>query len=247
MEPKMATVSFKHGQRYGMLPRTQEANPITFVRQSSISNYEPVVLTLPQCVSILANLGDMHRVLVLADAATGLRVSEILALRWCDVDWDNSCIRVTRAYVYGRFGPPKSRASKRPVPMHTLLAALLIAWPKGDALCGRRRPYLSQLSVAREEAVAGQHARRRSSTTGCPKSRNRWAGRFSYARRTLASALVANGNDPWLVQELLQHANVKTTLELYTRAATPAKIEAQGWILEQLLDGKTRLQLSSGE
>jgi hypothetical protein len=49
-----------------------------FVRQSSVSDYEPVVLTLEQCVEILANLDGMHRVLVLADAATGLRISEML-------------------------------------------------------------------------------------------------------------------------------------------------------------------------
>src|SRR5215472_3070810 len=30
---------FKHGQRYGLLPRTQEANPMLFVRQTSLSNY----------------------------------------------------------------------------------------------------------------------------------------------------------------------------------------------------------------
>src|ERR1035441_3168823 len=118
-------VIFKHAQRFGLLARTQEANPILFVRQSCVSDFEPVVLTLAQCVDILSNLDDMHRVLVLADAATGLRISEILALRWSDVDWKNSCIRVTRAYVYGRFGPPKSKASKRPVPLHPLLAALL--------------------------------------------------------------------------------------------------------------------------
>ncbi len=119
---------FKHAQRYGFLSRTQEANPMLFVRQSCVSDYEPVVLTLSQCVEILSHLGDMHRLLVLADAATGLRISEILALRWSDIDGQNSCIRVTRAYVYGRFGPPKSRASKRPVPLHPLLAALLQAW-----------------------------------------------------------------------------------------------------------------------
>jgi hypothetical protein len=61
---------FKHGQRYGFLPRTQEANPMLFVRQSSVTDYEPVVLTLSQCVDILANLNGMHRVLVLADVAT---------------------------------------------------------------------------------------------------------------------------------------------------------------------------------
>ena len=53
-----------------------------FVRQTSVSDYEPVVLTFSQCVDILANLTGMHRVLILADAATGLRISEILALRW---------------------------------------------------------------------------------------------------------------------------------------------------------------------
>src|SRR5580692_11137033 len=73
---------------------------------------------------------ELHRVLVLADAATGLRISEILALRWSDIDWKNACIRVVRAYVYGKFGPPKSKASKRPVPLHPLLAALLQAWRK---------------------------------------------------------------------------------------------------------------------
>lgn len=106
-------VIFKHGQRCSFLPRTQEANPVIFVRQSCASYYEPVVLTLAQCVDILSNLDNMHRVLVLADAATGLRISEILALRWSDVDWENSSIRVARAYVYGKFGLPKSRASFR--------------------------------------------------------------------------------------------------------------------------------------
>jgi hypothetical protein len=54
---------------------------MSFVRQSSISDYEPVVLTFSQCIEILAKLTGRHRVLVLADAAAGLRVSEILALR----------------------------------------------------------------------------------------------------------------------------------------------------------------------
>jgi integrase len=234
-------VIFKHGQRCGFLPRTQEANPILFVRQSCASDYEPVVLTLAQCVEILSTLGDMHRVLVLADAATGLRISEILALRWSDVDWENSSIRVTRAYVYGKFGPPKSRASKRPVPLHPLLAALLVAWRKqtlysGDEdfifpslrLKGKKPPRANMLvanhlqPAARKAGITGQVG-------------------FHTLRRTLASVLVANGNDPKLVQELLRHANVKTTLDIYAKAVTPAKLEAQGWVLRQLLDGDVEI------
>jgi integrase len=233
-------VIFKHGQRCGFLARTQEANPIIFVRQSCASDYEPIVLTLPQCVDILSNLDNMHRVLVLADAATGLRISEILALRWSDVDWENSSIRVARAYVYGKFGPPKSRASKRPVPLHPLLATLLGAWRRETLYSGEddfifpslrlkgKKPPRANMLVANHL----QPAARKAGITG-------QVG-FHTLRRTLASVLVANGNDPKLVQELLRHANVRTTLDIYAKAMTPAKLEAQGWVLQQLLTGDVK-------
>jgi integrase len=234
---------FKHGQRYGLLPRTQEANPMTFVRQSSVSDYEPVVLTFSQCVEILANLNGMHRVLVLADAATGLRISEILALRWSDVDREQSCIRVTRAYVYGKFGPPKSKASKKPVPLHPLLADALFIWRKetpysaGDDLVfpsmrlkGRKPP--------RANMLVADHLQPAARKAGILHPVG-----FHTLRRTLASALVANGIDIRLVQELLRHSNPGITLDAYARSTTPAKIEAQGWVMQQLLseDAKTAL------
>jgi integrase len=238
---------FKHAQRYGLLPRTQEANPLVFVRQSSVSNYEPVVLTLSQCVDILANLTGMHRVLVLADAATGLRISEILALRWSDIDTAHSCIRVTRAYVYGEFGPPKSKASKKPVPLHPLLAESLATWrketmyPTNDdfvfpsfRLKGAKPPRANMLvadhlqPAARKAGISGQIG-------------------FHTLRRTLASALVANGSDVRLVQELLRHSNPVITLDAYTRSTTPAKIEAQGWVMQQLLMESSKAALATAK
>jgi integrase len=238
---------FKHAQRYGFLPRTQDANPMLFVRQTSVSNYEPVVLTLQQCVEIMTNLTGMHRVLVLTDAATGLRISEILALRWSDVDWSNSCIRVNRAYVYGKFGPPKSSASKKPVPLHPLLANSLQAWRKETPyqadddlvfpsfrLKGRKPPRANMLvanhlqPAARKAGITGQVG-------------------FHTLRRTLASALVANGSNIRLVQELLRHSNPLITLDAYARSTTPAKIEAQGWVMEQLLTEDSKAALAAAK
>jgi hypothetical protein len=76
---------------------------------------------------------------------------------------------------------------------------------------------------------------------------------FHTLRRSLASALVANGNDVRLVQELLRHSNPGLvlkgqdpnpliTLDAYARSTTPAKIAAQGWVMQQLLteDSKAR-------
>jgi integrase len=66
---------------------------------------------------------------------------------------------------------------------------------------------------------------------------------FHTLRRTLATVLVANGKDVRLVQELLRHSNPLITLDAYARSTTPAKIEAQGWVMRQLLpeDSKARL------
>lgn len=234
---------FKHAQRYGLLPRTQEANPMIFVRQSSVSNYEPIVLTLSQCVEIIANLTGMHRVLVLADAATGLRISEILALRWSDIDTAHSCIRVTRAYVYGKFGPPKSKASKKPVPLHPLLADALEAWRKETSYSAHDDLVFPSMRLEgkkppRANMLVADHLQPAAQKAGISEPIG-----FHTLRRTLASALVENGSDVRLVQELLRHSNPVITLDAYARSTTPAKMEAQGWVMQQLLaqDAKTAL------
>jgi len=68
---------------------------------------------------------------------------------------------------------------------------------------------------------------------------------FHTLRRTLASALVANGSDVRWVQELLRHSNPVITLDAYARSTTPAKIEAQGWVMEQLLTEDAKAALAS--
>ena len=60
---------------------------------------------------------------------------------------------------------------------------------------------------------------------------------FHTFRRTLASVLVANNYDPKLVQELLRHSNIRTTLDINAQAITPAKLEAQGMFLSALFKG----------
>jgi hypothetical protein len=68
-------------------------------------------------------LGPVLRVLVLAAAMTGLRQSELLGLRWRDVDWTVQRIRVRNAFVRGEHsGEGKSDLStRRSVPMADFL------------------------------------------------------------------------------------------------------------------------------
>ena len=53
-------------------------------------------------------------------------------------------------------------------------------------------------------------------------------------RHTYATLLKANETDVRVVQELLRHANSKTTLDLYAQALTPAKREAQGKVIQMM-------------
>src|ERR1700677_3686146 len=232
---------YVHGQRQGFLPRTTDGNPIGFVRQSSKSDFEPVILTLPQVLDIFDNLDLMRRTMVLTDAATALRVSEILALMWKDLDFVAQLIRVRRAYVYRRFGAPKSKASKAPVPMHPLLAAHLLAWRQETLYASDEdlvfpslrskgtKPPAANMLVADYLRVAAKKA----GVVAPPRTFG-----FHTFRRTLASVLVKLKVDPKLVQEMLRHQNLKTTLEVYAKAVTEDKLEAQGMFLELLFRGR---------
>jgi len=51
------------------------------------------------------------------DAGTGLRISELLALRWRDMDFDNLELSVTRSIWHQVVGDCKTEASAKPVPL----------------------------------------------------------------------------------------------------------------------------------
>src|SRR5256885_11026731 len=55
----------------------------------------------------------------------GLRVSEILGLRWNDIDWEGLRLAVRHAYVYGQQGDVKTQASHRWMPLDRSLAERL--------------------------------------------------------------------------------------------------------------------------
>jgi len=75
----------------------------------------PDVLELEELQHLLSKLGPRERMLVLLDAATGLRVSELLVLRWEDVDFENLELRVIRSIWHHVVGDCKTEASAKPV------------------------------------------------------------------------------------------------------------------------------------
>jgi integrase len=72
-------------------PRSTNANPD--IRFLTLEEVEALLRAVPD-----DDLGRVERVLYLAAAMSGLRLGELLALRWLDVDWQVSLIRVRQSY-----------------------------------------------------------------------------------------------------------------------------------------------------
>jgi integrase len=66
---------------------------------------------------LLEALPEPSRSLAWLLVLTGLHVGELLALRWRDIDLALSWLRVRQTVYEGRFDDPKSKRSKRTVPL----------------------------------------------------------------------------------------------------------------------------------
>lgn len=80
--------------------------------------------------SIAAELGSVYGPLAIVAAYAGLRPSEWTALEWKDVDRSEGVLRVERAYSYGVLKPPKTKGSRRRVPLPARAAEALETLPR---------------------------------------------------------------------------------------------------------------------
>jgi len=81
---------FTHAMRHELTYR----NPIKLVRQSAKRQSVPEVLTAEEIRALLSELSGPYYVMAFMAAVTGLRVSELLALKWGDVDFNVGEIRL---------------------------------------------------------------------------------------------------------------------------------------------------------
>jgi len=125
----MMSAVYRHGQKFGFIPRGEECNPMKLVSAPTKTDYEAVQLSGKEAALVIRQIADpLVKVLVILIAVTGMRISEALALAWSDVDSVRQRIRIRRKWGRKGYGPPKSLMSKRPVEMTAGLAAVLQSW-----------------------------------------------------------------------------------------------------------------------
>jgi integrase len=234
----MMSAVYSHGQKFGMIPRSEGSNPMKWVSATTVSDYEAVSLSPEESFAILERIGDpLVRVLVIVVAVTAIRIGEALGLKWSDIDWKKLKINIRRDWVDGELGRPKSRASKAPVEMHETLAALLRGWHQetpyskdSDFLFPSfklhgKQPRLGSMIVEdyiRPAAVAAGVI-----PDDCPRFG------FHNLRHGLSTFLIDNGHDPVVVQRMLRQSHVDMTMH-YVHNSRKAR-NAQGQFIERFL------------
>src|SRR5260221_10308360 len=106
--------------------------------------------------------------MVLMAVGTGLRRSELFALKWKDVDFAANHLSVTRSIVSQVVGVCKTEASQNPVPLHESLAQALLEWHRHTSFRKRedwvfasphsngKRPYWAQAIMRYHVAPASR-------------------------------------------------------------------------------------------
>ncbi len=175
--------------------------------------------------------------MVLVAACLGLRASEVVGLQWQDFDWDALIVTIRRGVVHGRLGETKTEASEKPMPLDADLAKEILAH-RDRSVHTQPTDYVFAGDSGNprwQETILADHIKPSAIKAGI-------AGKVGWhtLRHTYSTLLRALGTDVKVQQELMRHADISTTLNVYTQAVSEQKREAAGKIARLLLQGQKK-------
>ena len=222
----------------GVMRRAQHvwglpSNPVASVEKHRARPSGDIDVFSPEEVMALvrAAASEQDAAIFLVAAFTGLRRDELLALRWRDVDFAGSAVRVRTSYAAGQLTTPKS-GKVRSVP---------VAPDVGEALArlGQRAHWVGDDDLVfpgeAGDYLDGSALRRRYAT-----ALNR-AGlhplRFHDLRHTFGTRMIAKA-DIRRVQEWMGHADIQTTMRYlhFAPRAEDARLVAEAFQIDAVPD-----------
>ena len=185
-----------------------QANPMTLVERPCVRHSSEIdVLSASEIRALVRETStELHKAVFLTAAFTGLRMGELLALRWGEVDFPAETIRVVRSFTIGGESTPKS-GKPRSVPMVREVATTL-------ARLGQRERFTGEEDLVFSGA-AGGHLDSKALRAELKAALDR-AGlrqlRFHDLRHTFGTRAVEQAESILELKEWMGHANVQTTM-----------------------------------
>jgi integrase len=194
---------------YGYL----QANPARGVKFPTKGvKQKPAMIAGEDFSRLLNQLGEPHRTMVSLIAATGLRIGELLALRWRALDLEGGTLAVRESVFEGTFQPPKTQKAMRTIPLGPRAVQALkdhrgrtTRTADEDLVFGRPtgEPFRESKMLTRVLQPAAEAA---------------GLGKVTWHQfRHIHSSLMSDLKVPMkIAQEQLGHASISTTLNIYT-------------------------------
>ncbi|HLH10241.1 MAG TPA: site-specific integrase [Terriglobales bacterium] len=212
-----------------------EKNPIKLVRVKGGTKRlkTPRVLAPEEFHSLLPFIREPYRTMVLIAGCLGLRVSEIVALQWRDFDFPGRTLLIQRSVVHGRVGDVKTEYSRDSVPLDTAVVEALMlhkerafSTPEGWLFANpvTKKPY-------HQEEIQKKHIRKAGTAAGIGDDIGWHTFRHSYR-----SWLDETGAPLTVQKELMRHASIQTTMNIYGKAMTDSKRQAHSKVVEMVLN-----------
>jgi integrase len=144
---------------------------------------------------------------------SGLRRGELFALRWRDLDEERQCLYVREAVYDGKFGTPKTAAGVRQIPLSEAAMKLIVDWREHVK---RSEPEALMFLTWSGKPISPNNVVRRWIVPACDALR---IARVSWLtlRRTYSSWAHEKGVPGKVIAQLMGHAKVDTTLNVYTQ------------------------------
>jgi integrase len=228
-------VVFSCAMRWGLVDLG--LNPVALVRVKGISRRqkEPRILNPEEIQGLTAKLSEPCRTAVIAALSTGLRCSELFALKWLDFNWDQLTVLVRRAIVDGVVGDVKTKYSQSGLPLDAALAEILFNWKRASQFGADSDWVFASAQKAgelplRPSSLLEKHIKPAARKVGLGGD----IGWHTF-RHTYSSMLRQLGVDLKVQQELLRHADIRTTMNVYTQAVSEQKRVAHSKVVRMVL------------
>jgi integrase len=210
-----------------------DRNPMELVEVRGISKrrQRPRILPVKDAWRILDALAQPYRTMVLIALCFGLRISEILGLRWTDFDFKRSAVLIQRSAVGKRLNRLKTECSQDEVPLER---GFILELKKWQALCLQ-----SDERWLFPSPVTGRplHADSIRADYLVPTGLQLDLGRIGFHtfQHTYRAWLDETGAPVGVQQKLMRHAHISTTMDQYGNASMEAKRKANSPIVQRLL------------
>jgi integrase len=218
-----------HARRWGWMA----LNPVASVRQSAKSARRKATLSVDELQRLFVELAPLDRLLVLLDVPTGMRVGELLAVQWCDIDFIEHTLHIHQSMWRQHLGPTKTAESEQTVPLDGSLIDDLLAWRQTTPYAADRDWVFASPKMFGKQpywpSARMRHIRSAAKGVGISKHIS-----WHVFRHTYSTLLLQNNEDVKTVQSLMRHASIRVTMEIYAHAVSDKKRAAQSKVVAMI-------------